>query len=166
MVENLRRLQLILSLESRLDTLFIHKHLNFLRQARLLILLGLLVLLTACSNAGMEPSNKIVQRGLAVQLSQIQQQLSQQFKSTTPPNLEINSVAIADKQQLVIGNLPAYKVRGFYDVAIKLDKRRVTQPHNPFEIYLQRQQEGKTWRLAVPHSDKDTNVVWRTYSIQ
>lgn len=107
-----------------------------------------------------------MQRGLAVQLSQIQQQLSQQFKSASPPSLEVNSVAIADKQQLVIGDLPAYKVRGFYDVTIKLDKRRVTQPHNPFEIYLQRQQEGKTWRLAVPHSDKDTNVVWQTYLVQ
>lgn len=160
------RLQLILSLESRLDTVSIHKHLNLLRQTSLLISLGLLVLLTACSTAGIEPSTKIVQRGLAVQLSQIQQQLSQQFKSTAPPSLEVNSVAIADKQQLVIGDLPAYKVRGFYDVTIKLDKRRVTQPHNPFEIYLQRQQEGKTWRLAVPHFDRDTNVIWRTYLIQ
>ncbi len=108
-----------------------------------------------------------MRQGLTVQLSQIQQQLSQQFKSAALPNLEINSVAIADKQPLVISGLPAYRVKGFYDVTIGLEKRRVKQPHNPFEIYLQPQKEGKTWRLAVPQSsDKDTNVVWHTYLIQ
>ena len=133
---------------------------------RLILTVILLGLLTACGTAGIEPSSKLVQRALALQLSQIQQQLKQ-VDLSAPPSFEINRLVITEKQPFIIGNLPAYRVRGTYDLTIQLLKRRVSQQHNSFEIYLQRQKEGKTWRLALPQStSKDANSDWRTYLIQ
>lgn len=134
---------------------------------RIILTMILLVLLTACSTAGIEPSRQLVQRALNLQLSQIQQELTQQLQLSAPPNFEIKRLAIAEKQPFDIGNLPAYRVRGRYDLAIQLPGRRVSQQQSQFEIYLQRQKEGKTWRLALPQSSsEDEHLVWQTYLIQ
>lgn len=34
---------------------------------------------------------------------------------------------------------------------------------NPFDVYLQRQKEGKTWRLALPRTGNNTKSTWVTY---
>ena len=137
---------------------------------RLVLTAILLMLLTACGTVGLEPSSQLVQRALALELSQTQQQLSQQLHTSgrpQPPSFEINRVVITQQEPLVIQNLPAYHVQGTYDLTIQLPKRRVTQQQNPFEVYLQRQKEGKTWRLALPQSTgKNSEPVWLTYLIQ
>lgn len=130
---------------------------------RLIFTAIMLVLLTACG-IGTEPSSKIVQRAIALQLEQTQQQLSQQLDLKVN-SFEINRVAISQQQPLKIQDLPAYHVQGNYNVTLKLPRRRVTQ-QNPFDIYLQHQKEGKTWRLAIPQSSgKQTTPTWRTYLI-
>ncbi|MBV8884237.1 MAG: hypothetical protein JO235_09610 [Chroococcidiopsidaceae cyanobacterium CP_BM_RX_35] len=124
------------------------------------ILLGLL---TACGIGGLEPSRQVVQQGLAkfneviaLQLSQTQQQ----------PSFKIKHLVIAEQQSLVVQDLSVYRVRGTYDLTIMSLKRRQTQQHNSFELYLQRQKEGKTWRLLLPQSTgKDSTPVWLSYSI-
>lgn len=129
-----------------------------------LVLIGLLVLLSACST-GITPSNQVVQRGLALQLKQTQQQLSKQL-GLDVKDFEIKRVKITQHSPLEIQNLPANHVQGTYDIIIQLPKRRVTQ-HNSFDIYLQRQKEGKTWRLALPKVTGDDNqLVWFTYLIR
>lgn len=137
---------------------------------KLLILLNtiLLVFLTACSSTPiMQPDRQLVQKALAVQLSQAQQQVSQKLHLSSPLQLEINRLQIKQQQQLKIGNLSAYRVTGTYDRTLQISQRRVTQAKSPFEVYLQLQQEGKTWRLAIPqNNDKDKIQTWRTYLIQ
>lgn len=133
---------------------------------RLIFTAIMLVLLTACGNVGLEPSRQIVQRAIALQVEQTQQQLSQQL-GLNVKGWEINRVAVKKQEPLVIQDLSAYHVQGTYNVTLKLPKRRVTQEQNEFDIYLQRQKEGKTWRLALPPSTrKDTAPIWRTYLIQ
>lgn len=131
----------------------------------------LLALLTACGTVGLEPSSQLVQRAIALQLEQTQQQLSQQPRKSgrthLPPRFEINRAVITKQEPLVIQNLPAYHVQGTYDFTLKLPQRQVNQQQNPFDIYLQRQKEGKTWRLALPQSTgKGSKPVWLTYLIQ
>lgn len=137
---------------------------------RLVLTAILLGLLTACGTAGLEPSSQLVQRALALQLEQTQQQLSQQLQPSgrpQPPSFEINQLKITEQKPLVIQDLPTYRVRGTYNFTIELRKRRVTQQQNPFEVYLQRQKEGKTWRLVLPQSSgKEAETLWRTYLIQ
>jgi hypothetical protein len=127
----------------------------------------LLVFLTACSSTPiMQPDRQLVHKALAVQLSQVQQQIGQQLHLSSPLQLEINRLQIKQQQQLKIGNLLTYRVTGTYDRTLQISQRRVTQAKSPFEVYLQLQQEGKTWRLAIPEtSDRGKIQTWRTYSI-
>ena len=132
--------------------------------ARLVLIGILLVLLSACSTSGMSPSNQVVQRGLALQLKQTQQQLSKQLNLDVN-EFEIKRVKITQLSPLEIQNLPAYHVQGTYDITIQL-VRQIKQ-HNSFDIYLQRQKEGKTWRLALPKvTGNDNQPIWFTYLIE
>lgn len=125
-----------------------------------LILIVLLGLLTACSSVGTEPNKTVVQKAIALQMQQTQQQLQQQVR-----DLEIKRVNIAQKQPISIQDLPGFRVKGTYDLTIKLPKQKLTQQQNPFEVYLQRQKEGKTWRLALPQFNSDGVSSWLTYLI-
>ncbi|MBD2213865.1 hypothetical protein H6G64_05850 [Calothrix sp. FACHB-156] len=130
-----------------------------------LVLTALLVLLTACGTIGLLPTNQLVQKAIALQLEQTQQQLSQKLDLDLQ-GFDIEKLAISEQKPLTIENLPAFRVRGTYDLIIKLPKRRLTQLQQPFEIYLQIQREGKTWRLLLPERvNKDTQPIWHSYLI-
>lgn len=126
-----------------------------------LILIVLLGLLTACSSVGTEPNKTVVQKAIALQMQQTQQQLQQQVR-----DLEIKRVNIAQKQPISIQDLPGFRVKGTYDFTIKLPKQKLTEQKNPFEVYLQKQKEGKTWRLALPQFNTDGVPSWLTYLIE
>ncbi|BAY89188.1 MULTISPECIES: hypothetical protein [unclassified Tolypothrix] len=130
-----------------------------------LVLTALLVLLTACGTIGLLPTNQLVQKAIALQLEQTQQQLSQKLDLDLK-GFDIEKLAISEQKPLTIENLPAFRVRGTYDLIIKLPKRRLTQLQQPFEVYLQIQREGKTWRLLLPERvNKDTQPIWHSYLI-
>lgn len=132
-----------------------------------LILIGILLgILTACGSLGTVPSNQLVQKALAIQLAQTQQQLNQQLKPVAPIKIEIARFKITSKQPLVGQNLPIYRVQGKSDLTVQLQKRRIKQQQKPFEVYLQRQNEGKTWRLLLPEASSKGNISnWRSYLI-
>lgn len=125
----------------------------------------MLVLLTACGTVKLEPNSQLVKRAIALQFEQTQQQLSQQL-SLDVKGFKVNSVVVTKREPLVIQDLPAYHVQGTYNVTLKLPKRRVTQEQNPFDVYLQSQKEGKTWRLALPRTGNNTKPSWVTYLVQ
>jgi hypothetical protein len=133
---------------------------------RVFCAIALAVLLTACGGVGGGPGRQLVERAIAIQLSQTQQQLSKQLRlNTQPSSITINRVSIAEKTPLEIGDLQAYRVKGTYDYTIKLPTHRVTQRENPFEVYLQRQKEGKTWRLAKQQISEGGEPTWVTQRI-
>jgi len=109
----------------------------------------------------MQPSDKLVQQAIALQLEQTQQQLSKQL-GVDFQGLKVEHVTIEQREPLEIQSLPAYRVRGTYDLTLKLP-RTLTQRQNSFDVYLQRQQEGKTWRLLIPQKDPST---WLSYLIR
>lgn len=128
--------------------------------------IALVVMLTACSAVGANPSRQLVKQAIALELSQTQQLLSQQLRLDLPPNsLTIHRVSIEQTTPLKIEDLQAYQVRGTYDYTIKLPTRKVTQRQNPFEVYLQRQQEGKIWRLAKQQISENGKPIWVTQRI-
>jgi len=128
-----------------------------------LVLTALLVLLTACGTIGLLPTSQLVQKAIALGLEQTQQQLSQKLDLDFQ-GFDIQRLEISEQKPLTIESLPAFRVRGTYDLIIKLPKRRLTQLQQPFEVYLQIQQEGKTWRLLLPERvNKDTQPIWRSY---
>ncbi|AFY41027.1 hypothetical protein [Nostoc sp. PCC 7107] len=133
---------------------------------RLFLTMILLVLLTACGTVGLLPTSELVRKAIALGLEQTKQELSQKLDLDFQ-GLEIQQLKIAEEKPLTIQNLPAFRVKGKYDLIIKLPQRQLKQLQQPFELYLQIQQEGKTWRLLLPDkTSKDAPRVWRSYLIQ
>lgn len=140
-----------------------------MRRRFLPILIGiLLIILTACSSTPIAvPNDRLVQKALSLQLSQLQQQIGQKLHLSTPLKIEIDRLRIQEQQKLKIDNLPAYRIAGTYDRTLQISQRRVMQENSSFEVYLQLQKEGKTWRLAIPQTiEKNQIQTWRTYLIQ
>ncbi len=126
------------------------------------------VVLTACSGvAAAKPSKQIVERAIVQQLNQTQTELNQLLRlGSDPTGITVKRLKITNQTPLVIQDLPSVRVQGTYDYTAKLTKRQVTLSQNPFDIYLQRQQEGKTWRLAKRVIDKTGEVIWVTQRVQ
>lgn len=128
------------------------------------------IALTACGQStpslGFAPSKQLVRKAIALQVSQIQHQLTQQLRSS-PPKFEIAQVALKQLEPLFIDDLPTYRVLGTYNLKIQLPQQQVTQRKNSFDVYLQRQKQGKTWRLLLPQSiGNGSKTSWRSYLIR
>lgn len=122
-----------------------------------------LIMLTACGtntpSLGLAPSKPLVQKAIALQISQTQQQINQQLQSS-PLNFQVTQLRLKQLEPLFIEGLSTYHFRGTYTL-----KFEHSQQQNPFDIYLQRQKEGKTWRLLIPqNSNKD--AIFKSYLIQ
>lgn len=127
----------------------------------------LIALLTACGLPIGAPSHQLVERAIGQQLRQTQAELNQQLRlNVQPTDLEIKRVVIVEQTPLTIDDLKAFRVSGTYNVTTKLPKRQITEKQNPFEVYLQRQKEGKTWRLARLETDDKGEPLWATQRLQ
>ncbi|MDI9640146.1 hypothetical protein QM565_31040 [Geitlerinema splendidum] len=115
-----------------------------------LMVVGLLV---ACSSYGPTPSRKLVKKAIALQLSQTQATLTQQLNLDSSPPFEINRIRIHKREPLIVEDLTTFHIAGDYDLTLTLSDRDVQQKHNPFEVYLQRQIQGQTWRLVKRYRD-------------
>lgn len=144
------------------------------RTARLIVsivFIGIFtIVLTACGtntpSLGFAPSKQLVEKAIALQVSQTQQRLTQQLQSSIA-NYEITRVKLKQLEALFVEDLPTYHIRGTYNLRFNLSQQRVTQENNPFDVYLQRQNEGKTWRLAIPQdSNQGIRGRWLTYLIR
>lgn len=123
-----------------------------------------ILLLSACSSVpsplqfGLDET--VVRQALAFELTEKERFISQ-YLSISEPKLEINKIQIKSIKSIPIGNLSALKLEGDYNLTVKLPRQQATQKHNNFELYLQRQSEGKTWRLLK----LDNQGTWLSYSI-
>ena len=129
----------------------------------------LILLLTACGSPTppieLAPDGDLVQKAIALQLSQTEQRLSNRLVAS-PPELEVSQITVKQLESLFIARLPTYHLQGTYNLKIKLPRQQVTQKQNRFDIYLQRQAEGKTWRLIKRQaSSTDAQPKWSSYSI-
>jgi hypothetical protein len=124
----------------------------------------LLLLMTACTSLALLPTYDLVEKGIMIQLEQTQQGLQQKVDLDFQ-KFDIKGVSITQQQPLNIGNLPAYRVQGTYDLIFKLPNQEISQLQKPFDIYLQIQREGKSWRLLLPEKKDRTPSIWHSYLI-
>jgi hypothetical protein len=132
---------------------------------RLIIVAVLMMLISGCNTNPLTPTNGLVKKAIAIQVEQTQQQLSKQL-DLEMKGFEIKHLAVKQLKSQTINKLPAYRVRGTYDLSLKLPERQLTQPKKPFEVYMQLQKEGKTWRLLQPRYENSDKAVWRSYLIE
>ncbi len=125
--------------------------------------------LTACRPATppteFTPDGEIVQKAIILQLSKTEERLSQQLNLPVP-TLEISNIRVKTNEPVFINDLAAYRLTGTYRLKLTLSRQEVTQRQNPFDIYLQRQAEGKTWRLLIREvKDRMAMPQWSSYLI-
>lgn len=139
---------------------------RLIKNVRNLVLVGMLVLLTGCAGMVYTPNKQLIRHAIALQIQQTQEQLSEKLNLDFR-GFEINHLSISKLQSISIENQPSYRVQGNYDLTLKLPKKKLTQPKKPFDVYLQIQKQGKTWRLLLPESNrKDVTPVWRSYLLK
>lgn len=110
----------------------------------------LAILLTACRFVTTTPNDALIRQAIALQLSQTQHELTQKLKLDRTPLWTIERLQVDDRQLLAIDDLPTFYLCGTYDWQLQLPTQQVNRHHQPFEVYLQLQREGKTWRLLRP----------------
>jgi uncharacterized protein YcfL len=137
------------------------------RSIRVILAVILASLLTACGVSSPTPSSRIVRQAIALQAAQTQQELSQQLRLelSESSKVVVGRIQVKSQEPIEIENLPSYRLKGTYDYRLKLAKQTIVQKNNPFEVYLQRQIEGKTWRLAQRQRGEDGSS-WVTQLIE
>ena len=140
----------------------------------LFLVLLLSLVLTACGNntppKGLAPGRDIVKHAIARQLTLTEDRLTSQLDNPTTTDFEIKKLNIKTLTPLYIADLPTYQINGTYSLNLNLPRQEITQENNPFEVYLQRQVEGKTWRLLIPKNREQVQeekqvTTWKSYLI-
>ncbi len=126
--------------------------------------------LTACQTNTVPlefaPDGEIVEQAIALQLTQRLNPLSEQLK-TEKPQLNISNINVKKIDTLTISNLPSYHLTGTYNLRLILPRQKIKQTKNKFDVYLQRQAEGKTWRLLSKDNKTSTEEAsWKSYLIR
>jgi len=96
------------------------------------------------------PTPDIIERAIELQLQETEAQLSQNLGLSQPLTWQIDRIDIRDRQWIPIENLPGFQLSGNYILTARSASQRLYRRRYSFQIYLQRQKEGKTWRLARP----------------
>ncbi|WP_371259646.1 hypothetical protein [Calothrix sp. 336/3] len=132
----------------------------------LVTLLLICLSLSGCTAIVLAPTTQVIEKAIAVQLEHTQEKLNQQLDLDFQ-SFAIKHLFIQKQKALSLKNLMTYRVSGTYDLVFQLPDRKLTQAKKPFEVYLQLQKEGKTWRLLMSDNDtKDTEATWHSYLVQ
>ncbi|MEB3226166.1 MAG: hypothetical protein VKJ86_10230 [Synechococcus sp.] len=111
-----------------------------------LILLGVGGCTIAAAPREFAPDGSVIQRAIATKLQVHYEQLSQTI-AASPPNLELKNIQVKQLDSFFLQKLPVYHLQGTYDLTLNFaSQRNETRRRNAFDVYLQRQPEGKTWR--------------------
>lgn len=145
---------------------------------KLIFMLLLVVMLTACGGStppkGLAPGREIIRSAIARQLTLTEDRLNTQLDRATPTDFEVKNLKVKTLNPLYIADLPTYEVSGTYTLKLNLPRQDITQEKNEFDIYLQRQAEGKTWRLLIEQKSATQNpeekteeqvTVWTSYLV-
>jgi len=135
-----------------------------------ILMLVLVLMLAACHSQSapqeFAPTGEIVKKAIAFQFERAQYQLSKQLK-TEPPTFDISQINVKQLDPIVVADLPTYHLQGTYELKLNLRRQSVTQRQNPFDLYLQRQIEGETWRLLLKNPNLSSqSAPWASYLIE
>lgn len=138
---------------------------------RLLSILAALFLffLSACGSTAppteFAPPGEIVRKALLLQFRHTSDRLSRSLKAE-PPKITVDGINVKSLEPVYVGDLAAYHLRGDYDLALSSPRQKTTRQHNDFDLYLQRQIEGKSWRLLERTGyAENSGTQWRSYLI-
>ena len=148
---------------------------------RTIAIVALALWLTGCGIRATPPSASTVERAVVLSALRARATLVDRFggrdrwdnplepedvtDAAAVLGVRVQRVRSRDRTSLSIDGQPGYRIRGTYDLQSQREDRsdRAAGKRNAFEIYLQLQSEGKTWRLAYPDpSAPDNDTRWLT----
>ena len=134
-----------------------------------LFCLILIALLAGCSGGkpplSLAPTGEWVKKAIALQVRQSQENLSANLKAANP-DVKISGISIKAIEPLYMAHLATYHITGSYNLELDLPNQKVTQKGNVFDIFLQRQKEGKTWRwLKREALNSGEDPLWTSYLV-
>ncbi|WP_338063320.1 hypothetical protein [cyanobacterium endosymbiont of Rhopalodia gibberula] len=134
------------------------------------ILIGLSSLIIACDSptppTEFAPDGEIVEKAIVLQLTQNLQHLSNQLDMTLP-QLKINQIQVKKLDSTLVAQLSTYHLQGTYNLKLMFPRQIKEQKENRFDIYLQRQIEGESWRLLRrEYSLYYETPQWKSYLIR
>jgi hypothetical protein len=138
---------------------------------RQIVAIVLILLLVGCSSLTppreLAPGGEVIKKAIALSLVKTQSTLAEQLR-TAAPEVKISSIKIEQLEPRYIAHLAAYHLQGTYNLKLQFGERTVNQKANPFDLYLQRQAEGKTWRLLQKDRDNEDeeHPRWFSYSLR
>ena len=132
---------------------------------KLFLTIILLISLSACSFGTASPNKQILKKAISLSLFETQQQLRDKLDLDFQ-EFEINHLSIKKRKLITVEHLPAFRIQGMYDLNLKLPNRSIEQPKKDFDIYLQLQKEGKTWRLLLPQGVNQDSSQWHSYLVE
>jgi hypothetical protein len=141
------------------------------RCSQIILAIVFTFLFTSCSLASppieLAPQGEIVKKAISLQLKLTESDISNQL-NTVNPQLEIKNINVKKIEPVFITKLAAYHLQGSYNLKIGLPRQKVQQQDNQFDLYIQRQSEGKTWRLlkTETRNDKNKPIQWSSYLIK
>ncbi len=109
------------------------------------------------------PSPKIIEKAIKIQLEQKYQQISEQLK-TEQPAFKILKINVNKIEPTIKLNLPTYHLEGNCQISWRLNKSKRKKITNNFQLDLQRQSSGKTWRLLI-RENHHQKLKYRSYKI-
>jgi len=155
-----------------------------IRKPLALVLIPLLLMATGCGR--IMGADLLVQRAVTLEVLRSQVAIAQEYSnddaSPIPDDLpvaidtldviaeqlgvRVSHIRVKERLPLTVGDRPGYKISGTYDLDLERDGWNTSQGRSPFEIYLQRQPENKTWKLAhLNPGTPDEAAVWELYRL-
>jgi hypothetical protein len=115
------------------------------------LLLVLLVAVQGCGSSS-QPPRGVLLDALSLQISLTQEQVAQALRLPAAGLPEVSRVRVEQQQAVRIGEQGGLRLSGHFDWRLAGDPIRVD---SPFELYLQRGERGRSWRLARPVGSAD-----------
>ena len=137
----------------------------FIKRMYMTLCCGLLLLLmTGCQKGQapreFAPDGTVIEQAMKMELRQYYRGLSQTL-AAPPPDLDLKNIQVNQLDSFFLKGLPVYHVQGTYDLELTLPTQTETRKRNHFDLHLQRQTEGKTWR-----SLKQVAAGWQSFAIR
>lgn len=133
----------------------------------IILLISILGFCNSCTSLTppleLAPNREIIAKGIYLQLQQTHNFISNNLQIKSP-KLEITEINVTKIEPFFIHSLPVYHLKGTYKLNLQLTKKEIKQNLKFFDLYLQRQKEGKTWHL-IRHQNQNNSLKWFSYKI-
>lgn len=99
------------------------------------------------------PNPSIIEKALTFKLEHQQDSLSRQLRQKKP-EFTLTQINVTKIEPTILFNLPTYHLEGTYKIILEKNTYKKRLINNTFNLDLQRQARGKTWKILMKSKEK------------